>query len=98
MSEEFKKILSVMPDTELRSLMDTVEAEVRRRNVREGVGATNTYPDEKLRDDDEGALAMSMTKENGNVFMNFGKAVSWLALPPEEARRLAAMLIKHADA
>ena len=36
--------------------------------------------------------------KDGNVFMEFGKAVKWLAMPPEHAAQLASLLTDHAQA
>lgn len=61
-------------------------------------GATGTFPQGKLNDDDEGALRAGITydKLNGVVMINFGKPVAWLGLPPPEARDLAQKLLWHA--
>jgi hypothetical protein len=60
-------------------------------------GATGNFPSGQLDDTDEGELAMAISAYQGNVRIDFGKQVVWLALPPALARQLAAAIIKHAD-
>lgn len=62
------------------------------------VGATGEFPQGKLNDSDEGALklAVAYDKLNGVVRVDFGKPVTWLGLPPPEARALALLLLDHA--
>lgn len=61
------------------------------------LGATGTYPQGKLNQDDEGGLHFSVSEEDGVIKLDFGKQVSWIGMPPEGARQLAAILIRHAD-
>lgn len=56
------------------------------------------YPDGKLSNDDEGAIAMAVTHVSGRVKLQFPKPVAWLGLRPEEAIGLAQLLIDHAKA
>lgn len=44
---------------------------------------------------DEGELRLAVAVDQGNVVINFGKPVVWLALPPQAARQLAELLRKH---
>jgi hypothetical protein len=63
-------------------------------------GATGTFPQGVLNDDDEGALKIGVAfdKKDGLVHINFGKPVAWTAFPPEMAVQLARILLKHAGA
>jgi hypothetical protein len=63
------------------------------------LGATGDFPDGKLAPDDEGGLnaALVADHQHGMVRIEFGKNLSWLALPPDSARQLAASLITFAD-
>jgi hypothetical protein len=63
-------------------------------------GATGTFPQGVLNDDDQGALKIGIAydKSDGLVHLNFGKPVAWTAFPPEMAVNLARMLLKHAGA
>jgi hypothetical protein len=63
-------------------------------------GATAQFPQGHLSDDDQGELRMGVgfDKLNGIVRVEFGKPVAWLGLPPPEARQLAALLLRHAEA
>lgn len=69
------------------------------RHDRRKVGATGRFPDGSMGPHDEGELQFGVAKDSqGNVHINFGKDVSWLALPPEVAINLAKLLLKHAGA
>lgn len=61
------------------------------------LGATGQFPDGKISPEDEGELQLGIAHDQDNVLVNFGKSVAWLALPPAEARQLAAMLVNHAN-
>jgi hypothetical protein len=63
------------------------------------LGATGTFPQGKLNDDDQGALKMAIAhdKLDGIVRVEFGKPVAWLGLPPPEARQLGMLLLHHAS-
>ena len=58
----------------------------------------NNYPYGKLNKDDEGAATIAIHQEGNTVRIDFGKPVAWLALPPDQAMGLAALLVKHAQA
>jgi len=60
------------------------------------VGKTDDFPKGELKTDDEGGLKMSVGTYKGNVVIDFGTAVTWFAAPPEEARGLANLILKHA--
>lgn len=62
------------------------------------LGATGTFPQGKVSDDDEGALKMAIAydKLDGIVRVEFGKPVAWIGLPPPEAIQLAEKLLWHA--
>ena len=62
-------------------------------------GATGKYPQGSYGRHDEGELTFGVVRDNyGNVRVEFGKPVAWLALPPETAINLARLLLKHAGA
>jgi len=61
------------------------------------LGATGQFPDGKLNEDDEGQLQLAVAAKDGNVIIAFGKSVSWMAMPPEDAKRLAEAIAKRAD-
>lgn len=60
------------------------------------LGATGAYPDGKLNSTDEGELRMSVTSANGLVRIDFGKPTAWVAFPANQAKELAALLMRHA--
>ena len=61
------------------------------------LGATGEYPHGSLGPHDEGALNMGITHDSqGNVHVNFGMAIAWFALPPEQAIELAKLILRHA--
>lgn len=62
------------------------------------LGATGAFPKGKLNKHDEGELKFAIGHKDGNVFIEFGKQVTWMAMPPENALQLAALLTSHAQA
>ena len=60
-------------------------------------GATGKFPEGKINANDEGEIQFGITNNGSEVILNFGKPVKWLGIPPDKARNLAAILIKHAD-
>lgn len=60
-------------------------------------GATGQYPEGKLVPHDEGELTLAVFSKDGHVIMEYGTPVRWFAAPPQLARQLAALLLKHAD-
>jgi hypothetical protein len=63
-------------------------------------GATGTFPQGHLNDDDQGALKLGIAydKLDGIVRIEFGKPVAWLGLPPPQAIEFAKLLLKNAGA
>ncbi len=63
------------------------------------LGATGEFPDGKISDDDEGELRLAVTgdQRTGNVIIDFGKPVVWMALPAEQAVGLAEVIAKQAE-
>lgn len=62
-------------------------------------GATSRFPDGKLGPADDGELIFGITADsNGLVHVNFGKDVSWFAMPPETAIDFARKLLEAAGA
>lgn len=57
------------------------------------------YPQGKIHRDDEGACttAIGSDTKNGVVVIQHEKPTSWVAFPPNQARELAAQILKHAD-
>lgn len=63
------------------------------------LGATGTFPRGSLGPHDEGALAMGVSHDSkGNVHVNFGKDLSWFALPSADAINFARLILQHAGA
>lgn len=60
------------------------------------LGATGAFPGGKLNKDDEGELKFAVSSVNGLVRVDFGKPVAWFALPANQAKEFAAILMKHA--
>lgn len=74
--------------------------EIYRRGVNVKIGATGRgFPYGKLDAHDEGeiAVAIAADRRHGVVRFEFGKSVSWLALPATHARQLGELLIAKAD-
>lgn len=63
----------------------------------EKVGPTGKFPDGSLGPHDEGEITIAVTHDDkGNVHVDFGKDLSWLAMPKERAVGLAKLLLHHA--
>ena len=62
------------------------------------IGPTNDYPRGKLNNEDEGGLITGVSHDKGNVIINFGKPVAWVAFPPEMAFQFARSIATHAHA
>jgi hypothetical protein len=62
------------------------------------IGKTGEYPDGKLTDDDEGGIRILCTHYKGKVVLDFGTQVIWLGFRPDDARKIAAELLKQAEA
>ncbi len=64
----------------------------------EVIGPTGRFPLGKKYDDDEGELNIGLSVDSTtNIFrMDFGKKISWLGLPREQALQLADMIREQA--
>lgn len=62
--------------------------------------AKRAYSEGRVGADDDGDLAMAVGHDIGAriVRVDFGKPVTWLGMPPEQAVGLAKLLIQHARA
>lgn len=61
------------------------------------LGATGEFPQGKISPADEGELKLAITHDQGNVIINFGKAIVWFGMPPKEARQFGMLVIGHAS-
>jgi hypothetical protein len=67
------------------------------RQKYDALGATGRFPEGKLSDDDEGEIHFGIAHDKeGNVHMDFGKPVRWVACTPDQAQDIADSLLKHA--
>lgn len=59
-------------------------------------GATGKFPYGKLDETDEGELNVAFARDDaGNLRINFGKPVAWIAMPHQVAVGFAMMILKH---
>lgn len=63
-----------------------------------GLGPTGVHPDGKLDDYDDGELGLGVTHLNGKVVMSFGIPIVAMGMSPNEARDIAASLLRNAAA
>lgn len=63
----------------------------------QNLGATGEFPDGRLGSNDEGEIRFGVAADKGQVVLNFGKPVAWIASPPEYVRALAMSLLEAAD-
>lgn len=61
------------------------------------VGPTGNFPRGKLTEKDEGEIGIRVAAVNQTVVIDFGKPTAWIGFPPDDARALAASLVKYAD-
>lgn len=62
-----------------------------------GLGPTGEFPEGQETPFDEGAMQFGIGTLNGKVLFNFGKAVAWFAMKPEQAREAAHTILVLAD-
>lgn len=63
------------------------------------LGATGKFPDGRMFPGDKGELRFAVARDaHGNVHIDFGKDVSWLAMPPDAAIAFARLVLRHAGA
>ena len=60
------------------------------------LGATGKYPEGKLREDDEGEIALGIAVHKGKIIMDFGGDMGWVGFTPEQSRQIASILQKRA--
>lgn len=60
-------------------------------------GPTGDYPRGKLNEDDEGGLHIAIGDEKGLVILDFGTGVTWVGMPPDNARAFANLIIARAN-
>lgn len=63
-------------------------------------GPTGEFPRTKIAKDDNGELKIGIAADYANqiVRVDFGIPTTWIGFPAADARKLAALLIKNADA
>lgn len=59
-------------------------------------GAIGSFPEGKLKPDDEGAIQFAVGEADGKVVIDFGTQVHWLAMTPQQAADFASAVLKHA--
>ena len=65
------------------------------RELRKTEGA---FPQGMISDDDEGACAIAIGVESGNVILRFSEPQAWIGLPPQQAVDPAQNIIRKARA
>lgn len=64
--------------------------------MKRGFGATGQYPEGMIGPTDKGALRIGIAHDSkGNVIINFGDEVSWIAMPAAQAIDFARNILKH---
>lgn len=57
---------------------------------------TGEYPDGRLNEHDQGAVAIAIGHQEGRVTMQFPKNLNWIGFTPEQAIDIAQSLVEHA--
>ena len=61
-------------------------------------GPTGEHPKGKLQEDDNGAIQFAIgTTKTGEVFIDFGTKVKWLAMDPQEALEISQAIAFNAQ-
>lgn len=60
------------------------------------IGPTYDFPEGKLDSTDEGGLDIAVSTYKGNVRIDFGKSVTWIAMGPALAKEIAHSLMRQA--
>lgn len=63
----------------------------------ERLGKIGEHPRGRLTPTDEGGIKIAVGSKNGAVVIDFGTPVAWVGFSSQEARDIAASLVKHAD-
>lgn len=84
---------SSMPDPEMQRLINQFH------NMKEG-RAARQWPDGRLSGDDDGEIVFKVGSDPEKVLVRieFPKPTEWLAMPPQDAIKMAQLLIQHARA
>ena len=61
-------------------------------------GALGAFPEGQLTKTDEGAIQFAIGEKDGKVVIDFGTAVHWLGMTPQQAADFASLLLKRARA
>lgn len=57
---------------------------------------TGEFPDGRLNEHDQGAVAVAIGHQEGRVTLQFPKNLNWIGFTPEQAIDIAQSLIEHA--
>lgn len=77
------------PDPTMRAILE---------QLKQPLGPTGEHPNGRMTPTDEGGIRFAIGAKNGAVVIDFGKPVAWVGMPPDQARQMAASLVRHADA
>ncbi len=80
----------------LQSIFGQQDATDEIQELRESLGATGSFPEGVLSEDDKGGLSIGLTATNGKVILAFGDPVEWVGFGPEQARGIAQSLLDRA--
>lgn len=82
---------------ELLGARDKFAQQMELEAQRLGLGATGRTPDGNIHDTDEGEIRFGVAHDPNKrqVILNFGKPVTWIGMPPEQAAELAETLSEH---
>jgi len=59
-------------------------------------GALGEFPEGQLTKNDEGAIQFAIGEKDGKVVIDFGTAVHWVGMTPQQAAEFASLLLKRA--
>src|SRR5258708_27933698 len=59
-------------------------------------GALGEFPEGQLTKTDEGSIQFAIGERDGKVVIDFGTAVHWVGMTPQQAAEFASLLLKRA--
>ena len=85
--------LKALVDGAFRTKLNNVASE-----LGEPLGPTGQFPEGKLTSHDEGEIRLAIGQKDGKVFVDFGSQVIWIGFTPAQAKEIARILVRNAEA
>ena len=79
--------------------MTTKKTTTQTEAAEQKLGPTNQFPRGRLNPNDDGEIRMAIFPDEKSrvIIVEFGIELSWIGMPPQQAREMGESLIKHAN-